>query len=106
MERVYLWPLQQLDKNLDIAKRCILKEQEDRAYRIPVCQQQYSKEWGWPCYHELINILEAREYGENIWVFIDSFDKHWIVDRHAQGGKYERRVKEPIVVAKAQIKQR
>ena len=103
---VYHYAIDALENNFAVAKHQLKKQREDPTYKVSACKHMYSQEWGWPCYHDCMKVLEAKDYGKNVWVSLDKFDKHWLVDRNAKGGTHERRVKEPAKVRKARLKEK
>lgn len=104
--KVYNYAIKSLEVNFTLAKKQLAKQQEDPMYKVSSCKGMYTREWGWPCYHDCIKLLDASNRGENVWVRLDAFDKHWLVNRDARGGTYERRVKEPAKVRQGRLKEK
>ena len=108
--KVYNYSIKSMEGNFTLAKEQLAKQQEDLTYKVSNCKGIYSREWGWPCYHDCINLLNANNRGENALVRLDAFDKHWLVNRDAKGGHvwgtYERRLKEPTKVRQARLNEK
>ena len=101
VRRVHRYALGKLEENFQKAQEHRNKGKDNPFYRVPSCKEQYSKEWGLPCYHDCIKLLDAHTNGQAVHVSVEGFHKHWLLDRSAKSRPTLPRIREPIVRPKS-----